>query len=437
MSDFTGKIQAARAQLMLDAPFFSGLLMQQKLEIAGEGEQDAPLAVSGDTVSLSREWAADATAPQLKGALAKGALSNSLGHSWRMGERDAEAWGVGCDMLCTALLREAGFPMPVATAPLQFAGVKQPGASGKVTDESAESLYTQLQQQQQQNQQQQQQQGQPPQGQQGNGAGNGQQQPQDSQSSAKSHCPQGQGQGSAQMQVKKPTGKLTAQEASAKRQQDLQGALSLAESIGNMPGALKELVASLLQPVMDWREQLRAFMAERLNCEKKWSRPNRRHIHRGTYLPGKTGHTMGDVLVILDTSGSCTQFWPAFGSELNAILDEFSDNTEFTVSVLYIDTEVRHRDDYTPDSLPVKLEIHGGGGTVLGEAFRYMETEATDIDPACCVFLTDCYNYDYHKAPDFPVLWVSTTPIRKLNERMRPPFGELVAMPESAKGGAA
>lgn len=432
----TEKIQAARAQLMLDAPFFSGLLMRQNLVLAGVAEQSAPLAVSGETVSLSPEWVQDATTAQVKGALAKGALSNSLGHSWRMGERDAESWGQGCDAICTHLLRQGGFQMPMPNAGLSF------GPSGQATQrdlsaESAESLYSDMQKS-----------GKdddpgdddPGDDDPGNSGGNGQ----NSKGKVCAHSNNGgtgekgkNTQTDTGLQVNPPAGTQTPQEAAAKNKSDMQAASMLAKGMGNLPGALDDLVKRLLVPVMDWREMLRAFMTEKCLIEKNWSRPNRRHVHRGIFLPGKSGVSLGSILVCVDTSGSTWDFWPAFRNEMDAILEEFSDGTDFTVHVLFVDTQVRRRDDYTPEDLPLDPSFAGGGGTVLGSAFRYLKTDAgQDIDPACCVFLTDCMNADYDREPDFPVLWISTIEVHRIPGQYLPPFGDVVAMGERDKASA-
>src|ERR1700685_778215 len=58
---------------------------------------------------------------------------------------------------------------------------------------------------------------------------------------------------------------------------------------------------------MDWRDKLRTAFDGTLRGEVSWSRPNRRFIQHGLYLPGWRHSGAGRVAAVLDTSGSISQ----------------------------------------------------------------------------------------------------------------------------------
>ena len=65
--------------------------------------------------------------------------------------------------------------------------------------------------------------------------------------------------------------------------------------------------------------------------------------------------------------------------------------------------------------------MRGGGGTAFIEPFARVEEEG--IAPAFLVYLTDMDGRFPDEAPGFPVLWASTTPLRRAKQA---PFGEMM-----------
>jgi len=62
---------------------------------------------------------------------------------------------------------------------------------------------------------------------------------------------------------------------------------------------------------------------------------------------------------------------------------------------------------WTPSDGPLVLKPCGGGGTDHRPVFDWIENEG--MDPACLICLTDMYSTFPAHAPDYPVLWASTT----------------------------
>ena len=74
------------------------------------------------------------------------------------------------------------------------------------------------------------------------------------------------------------------------------------------------------------------------------------------------------------------------------------------------------------DAVDFELQpVRGGGGTSFVEPFRRLSAEG--IHPAFLVYLTDMDGRFPDEAPSYPVLWASTTPLKRAKKA---PFGETV-----------
>ncbi len=180
-------------------------------------------------------------------------------------------------------------------------------------------------------------------------------------------------------------------------------AANAAKSAGKLPGGLERFIEETTTNKVDWRAALRQFVTEISKNDYSWSRPNRRFLSAGMYLPGLYSESMGEVAVVIDTSGSIDQATlNAFGSEVKAIVDSVK---PLKTHVIYCDAEVNHVDEFTPEQ-ELHFEMHGGGGTDFAPPFVHLEQN--DIKPSCLIYLTDLYG-PFPDAPEFPVLWVCTT----------------------------
>lgn len=180
-------------------------------------------------------------------------------------------------------------------------------------------------------------------------------------------------------------------------------AAKVAEQEGKLPQTLKRFVDELTQPKVDWRAMLRRFITEISKDDYSWMRPNKRFQALGFFLPSLYSETMGEIAVVIDTSGSIDQpTLNEFGAEIKAIV---ANVRPAKTHVIYCDSRVNHVDVFDPND-ELKFEAHGGGDTDFRPPFRYLEQN--DIRPVCLVYLTDLYG-PTGESPGFPVLWACTT----------------------------
>ena len=182
-----------------------------------------------------------------------------------------------------------------------------------------------------------------------------------------------------------------------------QGAL-VAGKIGD--GSERDRFGDLLEAQVDWREVLREFI--QTTCAGSdygtWSRPNRRYLSSGYYMPSGINDQVGELVVAIDTSGSIGQReLTLFMSEIHQICQTLNPER---IRVLYWDTKVRGNETYDThelDELPKATKPVGGGGTNVECVPNFIRDEG--IKPQACVVLTDGYVWGSWGQWDCPVLW--------------------------------
>lgn len=147
-----------------------------------------------------------------------------------------------------------------------------------------------------------------------------------------------------------------------------------------------------------------------------WTRPNRRHVWVGLYLPGVESKGVGEIVIAVDCSGSVSsRQLGLFESEVRSIL---AGQRPRLVHVLYFDAVVQKVETYQAGQL-VSLSPVGGGGTDFRPCFYWLEEQG--VIPQTLVFLTDLCGTFPREAPTYPVIWAST-------DARKAPFGEIVPM---------
>jgi hypothetical protein len=94
----------------------------------------------------------------------------------------------------------------------------------------------------------------------------------------------------------------------AEQARDWQIAVEQAENVAKLAGKLPAGVTRILEAAasagVDWRELLRRAWSETIPADYSWSRPNRRHVWAGLYLPGVVCEGVGEICIAVDCSGS-------------------------------------------------------------------------------------------------------------------------------------
>ena len=180
---------------------------------------------------------------------------------------------------------------------------------------------------------------------------------------------------------------------------------------GKMAGNQSRAIGEILEPKIDWREQMREFVTSicRNKDKTSWRRPHKRFIGQDIYMPSMIGETVGKIVIGIDTSGSIG------GDDLRDFLSEVvgicDDVNPASVELIYWDYDVAahetyHIGDYA--GLATTTKPAGGGGTRVGSMNEYLKEKR--IEAECCVILTDGYvESDWGGNWDAPTLWAITS----------------------------
>ena len=198
-----------------------------------------------------------------------------------------------------------------------------------------------------------------------------------------------------------------------------EGAILAGKTGGDVSTSLQEL----LTPKVDWVASMAAFARER--CVGKdygtFSKPNRRYMDSGIIMPTSVSETIPELLVSMDTSGSCWDALPYFLGELKAICATLQPHV---LHVMFWDTNVVY-EKYTYnqiDGLEIK-EAYGGGGTDVNCVTTYMREHK--IRPTAAIVMTDGYLSDGWGKWSCPVFWALVN-----NPSAIPPVGKYVHVEE-------
>jgi predicted metal-dependent peptidase len=178
--------------------------------------------------------------------------------------------------------------------------------------------------------------------------------------------------------------------------------------VGEGGGGMTRELDEMLEPQVDWREQLREFV--KATCANKdtssWRRPNRRFLSMDTYMPSMIGEKVGHIAIGRDTSGSMG------GAELSASVAETKGIAQ-EVSPERIDlidwdgiVEKHEQLEGTAVASVDTSELRGGGGTDPRCMAKYLKDNG--IKPECVIMLTDGYIDDWGTEDEWqgvPVLW--------------------------------
>ena len=375
------KMTAARTSLVLEQPFFGTLALSLKMEC--DPSTDTAW-VNGRSLGYNPTFVDSLTHDKLTALIAHEVMHCAMGHPWRRDARDAKQWNIACDKAINADLSESGFTLPE--------GALYPDSSER--GKSAEWHYARVQESEEDSNGQ------------GQGQGNTPQQG------------QGPGTGDPLGEVRDaPTGTDTDGEPAPSEQEWKQraaSALQQAKMQGNMPGGLARSVQQALKPRIDVRSLLLRFFSERSTGDYSWTRPNSRYLSQGLYLPALESKALGEIAIMVDTSGSVNEVSLSYArSIVESVIDECS---PAAVTVYYFDSEVASIDRFERgDSLTWKPQ--GGGGTSFIPALEAIELDGQAV---CAVCITDLDGTFPDNAPLLPVLWLST------DESNIAPFGETV-----------
>jgi predicted metal-dependent peptidase len=366
MDTLKTRLAKAKTSLVLEFPFVGAIALGMPHTYS---DAVKTAATNGKRVLYNPEFVSDLTDEQLKFLVAHECMHPMLEHNFRRQSRDPKKWNMAADYVINQLLVDEGIGKFIDGGCLN----KDLYDAGQGV---SEQIYTLL----------------PDQGEGGGGDGIG-----------------GTGQ---DLEDGEGTAQDQAQEAAEWKVKVAQAAQA-AKMMGKLSVGMARLVDSILNPTVDWREVLQKFVTKHKTDERSFSRPNRRFLSQGLYMPSRSGEVMGPIAFLVDCSGSVDDEQLAqMAAEIRMVHEDLRPEK---LHVVYFDAEVSHYECYGPDD-SLDIRFHGGGGTDVRAAFDYLDQQGHADGVVCTVVLTDGYT-PYPEGANYPVIWAMTTD-------MNAPFGE-------------
>lgn len=362
------RLAKAKTSLILEHPFVGAIALGMP-HTYQEGIGTA--CTNGKRVLYDPKFVSDLTDDELKFLVAHECMHPMLEHNFRRQSRDPKRWNMAADYVINQLLTDEGIGAFIDGGCLDKALYD---AGNGVS----EHIYTLL-----------------PEGDDGDGDGGG-----------------GMGGTGQDLEDGEGTAQDQAQQSAEWRVKVAQAAQA-AKMMGKLSVGMARLVDAILNPTVDWRDVLQRFVTKHKTDERSFSRPNRRFLSQGLYMPSRSGEVMGPMAFLVDCSGSVDDKQLAqMAAEMRTVHEDLRPEK---LHVVYFDSEVSHYECYGPDD-SLDIRFHGGGGTDVRAAFDYLEAEGHADDVVCTVVLTDGYT-PYPDSCHYPLIWAMTTD-------MNAPFGE-------------
>jgi predicted metal-dependent peptidase len=436
MSNALQRVIAARAALVLSQPFFGSLALKLKLR---EDRTCKTLWTDGQTLGFNPAFIDSLSPDRLKGSVAHEVMHCALGHPWRRGGRDQTRWNVACDKPINSGLLDAGFILPDGvlyaegdevgkSAEWVFSHLpppdQQPQGSEESEEEDEESGEDESEGDDGES-------GEDESDEEDDGTGDGESDEEGGDSDGEgngegnSESGEDEGEGDPMGEVRDAPAGTDGDGDAAPSEQEWKDAVAtaaaLANAQGDIPAGMARAIEDALKPRVDVRSLVLRFMQETAASDYTWTRPNPRYAVQGLYLPALHSKQLGEVAIMVDTSGSIDDV--ALNEARGIVQSVLDECNPAGITQYFADAEVCNVQRMERGE-PLAWEPKGGGGTDFRPALEAIEQD--ENQPVCVICITDLEGTFPEFPPEVPVLWLATKERGWNGEELIAPFGEQI-----------
>lgn len=379
-SESARRLRRVTSSLLRRKPFYGSLALALESEESSEIET---IATDGRRLVYDAEWVREASFDRLETAVARLCLACALKHHVRRGERDYRRWQIASTAVTLNILESEDFAMPDDKD--RDMDIRR--WISAASDKTAEQLFNLLEEAEQDDRGD------------GDGDGDGEGESSSNEEGGRSNDPAGTGE---VLDAPSAGDEKELREEEQRWDNASQQADRLAQAEGRGSPEVSRLIEESHKSLLSWRDLLRRFMLEASKSDYTWSRPNRRFVDAGLYLPSAHAlDAMPPVVFAVDSSGSVSnEMLGEIWAEVRGAVEEIAPRA---VWVVQCDDDVRAIEEYQPTDMPEELDVKGGGGTRFSPVWDAVAER--EIDPACLIYLTDLLCTDFGDEPEYPVLW--------------------------------
>jgi len=410
------RMERARIDLLLDHPYFAAALLAVPMRGTSETVIEQAVVTDGKRIVYRYELVAALERPRVRLLIMHALVHILLRHPERGGDRNWTVWTKACDIAVDLLFEELGIPTDHHRSYLELFGQL-----------SAESIYDRLVAG-------------------GVPAPNAFTPPEDGMQSPSSRDQGDEGSPSQERRrsereafdraLADAEGLSDMQVESLKQEFSRKIEQQTARSRGTHAGNGRAEIDAAGREQIRWQQVLARFMRDTLDREWSFSRPNRKHLWRGIYLPGPVDVAGGRFVVAIDTSGSMSHRDLAL---VLAEIDAIRRNCACELAVLQFDAHIHAVAEFSRWSVEDEtigsttlMRVQGRGGTDLRLPFVWAEEERRNgRSVSALIVCTDGYGPLPAQAPsDLPVLFLLTP------NHASPGFGEQIVLERDSFVGA-
>lgn len=397
------KISQARIKLLFTQPFFGNLTMHLRLQDATDAGWCPTAAVDGRNIYYNRNFFGTLDVEEIVFVLCHEVLHVAFDHFGRRSHRDRDWWNMANDYVINALLvQEKIGKMPMTRVPDTNAS-KGKGETAqrvglydaKYVGWSSESVYDDLEKRKVKKE-----------------------------LTMDVHIDMGDDAKGGKAGDKDGAGKIPVEIDSdelKKIKEEIKGKILQAANAaaGKMPASIQRLIDDLVEPKINWRDLLQQNIQSCIVDDFTWTRPNRKHMYSGIFLPVLDKDETIDIQIAIDTSGSITdEMARDFISEIHGMMGSYQ---SFTIGIMCFDTTAYNYHEFTQDNADdiLTYEVKGGGGTDFMAFWNFWKDN--NIEPKKAIVFTDGYPFGTWGPENYcDVLWIITDGAKT---RVKPPFG--------------
>jgi len=383
----------SKVQLQSKKPFFSYLIMYMKIT-ENNNIETCGVDMMGNMVYNSK-WIESLKEAELNGVLSHEVMHIILHHLERTGGRDRQLFNVANDLVVNDILIEEGFRLPEGLVPSNHSftfkdwNVTIEKLNEKTSEQVYEELYKKAKKQKSNGS-----------GKSGKGSGSNSGSSDDEENqNGKGFDKHIYGNGNGKDDKGKELSPQQAEAIKNKWKQVLAEASNYAKQRGLLPAGMERLIDGLLESKVDWRHKLYRFMTNQIMYDFTYSRPHKKSISTGVYMPSILREKI-EIVVHIDTSGSIGQKeLTEFVSEICSIARSFNN---ITMDLIFGDAELQGHYEVSNGNIDtiMNMKIKGGGGTSHSFVKTWLEENKPNCK--CLISLTDGFSDIQSVYPEIP-----------------------------------
>ena len=205
--------------------------------------------------------------------------------------------------------------------------------------------------------------------------------------------------------------------------------ISVAKLSGKMPENIERILKDINeQSKVDWIAEMAEFVSDACgdDSDLSWRKPHKTYATMDVYAPSLVPEGVGEVTVLIDSSGSMNQKMYELGASeavhlINQAAPAITHVVEFTTEVIAAAT---YEDGIEIDTMP---DRQSWGGTDVRVGFDWVQQNAPGT--TAIIVMSDMEFFEWPEDTGVPVLWVKIPP-REDNSWYfgKPTFGKMITV---------